>query len=169
MAWISFVRELVRRPLTWLIVCVLLSFFVLVYPMYVIRPFRYQGPRELSLALAVVRFRPFLEVVFIVASIALLVLAWRKGRSVWGRAAASLCVLLVVGFGVLSRVNVYELMFHPIGKPTFSAASRAKLAGAEMVIAVRIDGEARAYPIRSISYHHIVNDVVGGLPIVATY
>jgi hypothetical protein len=77
--------------------------------------------------------------------------------------------LLVIGFAVLSRVNLYERMFHPVDKPTFSAASRVKLAGAEMVIAVHVAGEARAYPIRSISYHHIVNDVVGGLPVVATY
>ncbi len=38
-----------------------------------------------------------------------------------------------------------------------------------MVMAVHLGGEARAYPIRIVSYHHIVNDVVGGLPIVATY
>jgi hypothetical protein len=77
--------------------------------------------------------------------------------------------LLVIGFGVLSRVNLYERMFHPLDKPTFSAASHAKLADAETVIAVHVRGEARAYPIRSISYHHIVNDVIGGLPVVATY
>jgi hypothetical protein len=29
--------------------------------------------------------------------------------------------------------------------------------------------EARAYPVRSLSYHHIVNDVIGGVPIAATY
>jgi hypothetical protein len=34
---------------------------------------------------------------------------------------------------------------------------------------VRVAGIARAYPIRSISYHHVVNDTVGGVPIVATY
>jgi hypothetical protein len=43
------------------------------------------------------------------------------------------------------------------------------LDGAEEVIAVHIGTAARAYPVRSMSYHHIVNDVLGGLPIVATY
>jgi hypothetical protein len=37
------------------------------------------------------------------------------------------------------------------------------------VIAVRIGGEARAYPIRSMSYHHVFNDVLGPDAIVATY
>jgi hypothetical protein len=50
-----------------------------------------------------------------------------------------------------------------------SAAGESKLDGGEMVIAVKIAGSARAYPIRSMSYHHIFNDVVGGEPIVATY
>jgi hypothetical protein len=44
-----------------------------------------------------------------------------------------------------------------------------KLDGKEMVIAVNVGGAARAYPIRIISYHHIANDTVGGVPIVATY
>jgi hypothetical protein len=38
-----------------------------------------------------------------------------------------------------------------------------------MVIAVNVQGEARAYPIREMAYHHIVNDVVAGQPIVSTY
>ena len=38
-----------------------------------------------------------------------------------------------------------------------------------MVIAVKISTYARAYPIRSLSYHHLVNDSLDGVPIVATY
>ena len=73
------------------------------------------------------------------------------------------------GAGVLARVNVYELMFHPMGPPSFTAAHEAKLDKDEKVIAVQVGGQARAYPIRGMSYHHIVNDVVGGVAIVATY
>ena len=35
--------------------------------------------------------------------------------------------------------------------------------------ACAFNGDARAYPIREMAYHHIVNDVVGGVPIAATY
>jgi hypothetical protein len=34
---------------------------------------------------------------------------------------------------------------------------------------VAINGEAVAYPIRLMGYHHVVEDTVGGTPIVATY
>jgi hypothetical protein len=60
-------------------------------------------------------------------------------------------------------------MFHPAERPSFSTADQAKFDGDEKVIAVNIGGAARAYPIRIISYHHIINDVLDGVPIVATY
>ena len=75
----------------------------------------------------------------------------------------------MVALAFLARVNIYELMFHPVVHASFSDAQAVKLDGAEKVIAVRIGGEARAYPIRVLSYHHVLNDLVGGVAIVATY
>jgi hypothetical protein len=146
------------------------SLLVLVYPIYVIRPFRYQGPTELSAALAILRVQPLVLVITTVAAAFTLVLCWTSNRSrTWQKVIASLCAGLVFVLAFLSRVNIYELMFHPLDRPTFSRALSTKLDGAEEVIAIRVNREARAYPIRVISYHHIVNDVVGGQPIVATY
>jgi hypothetical protein len=39
----------------------------------------------------------------------------------------------------------------------------------EHVIGVYINGDARAYPIRMLSRHEIVNDVVGGEYIAVTW
>jgi hypothetical protein len=39
----------------------------------------------------------------------------------------------------------------------------------DTVVAVEINGEARAYPIRYLQWHEIVNDVVGGVPVAVTY
>jgi hypothetical protein len=66
-------------------------------------------------------------------------------------------------------VNIYELMFHPMGSPTLVSIADVKLDKDEKVIAIAVNGAARAYPIRSISYHHVVNDMVGEVPVVATY
>jgi hypothetical protein len=38
-----------------------------------------------------------------------------------------------------------------------------------MVMAVRLGGESRAYPVRAMAYHHVLNDVVAHEPVVATY
>ena len=90
-------------------------------------------------------------------------------RRLLPRLALILVAVLTVISSALSFVNVYELMFHPLRRPIFKDASRTQLDAAEQVIAVKVAHTARAYPIRVISYHHIVNDVLGGLPIVATY
>ncbi len=45
----------------------------------------------------------------------------------------------------------------------------AQLADSEPVIALEINGDARAYPLGIMIYHEIVNDVVGGLPVAVTY
>jgi hypothetical protein len=135
----------------------------------VIRPFRHQGVQELQAALFVLRFRPAIVILCVAASSAALLFYWRtRPRLLW-RVIAGFSVLSVAAFAALSRINIYELMFHPVGKPSFAPASASKLDRAEMVIAVSLPHASRAYPIRIISYHHIVNDVLDGVPIVATY
>jgi hypothetical protein len=146
-----------------------ISLLSLLYPVYVIRPFRGQGPRELMVALAVLRYRPAVMVACLVASLAACVWFWARERRWLRRALSAMAVVAVGGIGLLSRVNIYELMFHPIGRPSFSAAGQTRLQGDEKVIAVKLGEAARAYPIRVVSYHHVVNDLLDGVPIVATY
>jgi len=43
------------------------------------------------------------------------------------------------------------------------------LGDTEPVLAVEIDGEARAYPVQILMWHEIVNDTIGGVPIAVTY
>jgi hypothetical protein len=38
-----------------------------------------------------------------------------------------------------------------------------------MVMAVKFGADTRAYPIVEMAYHHVLNDTVGGVPIVVTY
>lgn len=122
----------------------LAAFFCLAYPLYVIRPFRSQGPRELALALAVLRIRPAVTLLAVLASAGLLVLYWRVQPILLGRRAAILATIGVIACALLSRVNVYEMMFHPMDAPSFEAASATKLAGKQMVMAVNMGGTSRA-------------------------
>ncbi len=59
----------------------------------------------------------------------------------------------------------------PIDEPVFLpvAENLDILDPAEPVVALEIDGDARAYPIRAMVWHEIVNDVVGGIPVSVTY
>jgi hypothetical protein len=152
-----------------LLACLVVGLICVAYPIYVIRPFRHQGASELAVALAVSRFRPVVTVVAAIAAVLATIGYWRAGERRWKRVLTAAGAALMVVLAFLARVNVYELMFHPLVHPSFSAANEVKLDGAEKVVAVRVAGEARAYPIRSMSYHHVVNDLVGGAAIVATY
>jgi hypothetical protein len=57
-----------------------------------------------------------------------------------------------------------------IDAPSFVAVADVDDLGEnEPVIAVSINGENRAYPLRILMWHEIVNDSVGGIPITITY
>jgi hypothetical protein len=45
---------------------------------------------------------------------------------------------------------------------------RPRLTGADLVVGVERDGKARAYPLRLLNWHEVVNDAFGG-PLLVTY
>ena len=60
--------------------------------------------------------------------------------------------------------------FVPLDDPVFLAAEEAEYLGDdELVLGVEWADEVRAYPIRMLRYHHVVNDSVGGSPLLVTY
>ena len=61
-------------------------------------------------------------------------------------------------------------MFNPLGNAKFAKVSETDFVkDDEMVLAVNINGDAVAFPVRQMAYHHIAQDIVGGTPITATY
>lgn len=94
---------------------------------------------------------------------------WRTGR--WGKRIAVLLPLLLCGL-VIWAFNfkfMADKMFHP---PKVKVMVRPPIDSANadhLVIAVDINGEARAYPIELIGFHHQVLDTVGGQPVLVTY
>jgi hypothetical protein len=58
----------------------------------------------------------------------------------------------------------------PIDDPTFLVpADVGFLSDREPVLAVEVGGEAKAYPLQILTWHEIVNDSLGGVPISVTY
>ena len=50
-----------------------------------------------------------------------------------------------------------------------SASDGDYLPDADLVLGLDLMGQARAYPVRMMGYHHIVNDTVAGQPVLITY
>jgi hypothetical protein len=93
-----------------------------------------------------------------------------RGSRWWSKVLLVLIMLPLLASTWFARQNHFEWMFSPLANSTYAKPSEATLVGdGDMVLAVDNNGEAVAYPVRLMAYHHVVQDVVGGTPIVATY
>jgi hypothetical protein len=142
---------------------------MLALPMWLIRPFSPQTPDGIALAFALRRWAPIGTVLALVLGLALTVWLWRGGRW-WGRTLAVLALVPLGAAVFFSRQNVFEKMFAPLGQAASVPAAEASwVEEGDPVLAVTRNGDAAAYPVRQVSYHHIVEDTVGGVPVAVTY
>lgn len=61
-----------------------------------------------------------------------------------------------------------KMFYQPKNKILASVATN-KVDSTKLVIGVALNGEAKAYPIEIIGYHHQVQDSIGGQPVMITY
>jgi hypothetical protein len=161
-----------RRASRWIwilfFLCALAAIALFFIPAFIIRPFSYQAPRALIVAMALRQHAPLAT---LIAGVACFVLAFALWRTVgpWRKALLVLTLLIVTFSAVMARLNYFEWMFHPIAGAQFVAQSESKLDPKEMILGVGLASDARAYPISQMAYHHVLNDVAGGVPIAVTY
>jgi hypothetical protein len=148
--------------------CALAGIALFFIPAFIIRPFRQQSPRALLLAMTLRQRAPLGTLIAALACFLLILVLWRTANR-WSKSLLIVGILLVTFSAVMARVNYFEWMFHPIDGPRFLAQSDSKLDAKEMIMAVQLGGEGRAYPISQMAYHHVLNDVVAGVPIAVTY
>src|ERR1044072_110174 len=159
------------RRAAWLllIAITLVALAVVLAPVWIIQPFRPQSPRGVEISYTLRSWSPWITILSLGCALFLVVDLWRSSR--WWKKAVLVIVLLallaVTGF---ARQNHFEWMFNPLANAAYAKVSEAGFVDdADIVMAVESNGEAAAYPIRQMAYHHLVQDVVGGMPLVATY
>ena len=85
---------------------------------------------------------------------------------------------VVLGVGLIFYAFVFymfnfkflaEKMFYQPNTKTLVGANINKVGLEKLVIGVSMNGEAKAYPIQIIGYHHQVRDTVGNTPVMVTY
>ena len=60
--------------------------------------------------------------------------------------------------------------FVPLDNPEVVSADAATfLQPEDRVLGLTVGGESRAYPISMMTFHHVANDVLGGLPVLVTF
>ncbi len=153
--------------LAWLFTAVVaIAWFFI--PAYIIQPFKHQTATGLTLAMALRQRAPWgtLAAAFLCLLMALIL--W-QAANLWRKIVLALVMVLVIFSTVMARLNYFEWMFHPVPSAQFVTEAESKLDKGEMIMAVRLGADARAYPIDEMAYHHVLNDVVEGVPIVVTY
>jgi uncharacterized BrkB/YihY/UPF0761 family membrane protein len=161
-----------RRKIVWasLLFIVLAALSVVLIPAILIQPFRPQSPRDLEISYTLRRWSPILTVIFSLVAFVTVLRLWPASRRWWRKSALVLLLVLSLAATWLARQNHFEWMFNPLSQTAYARAGEAGFVqDADMVMSVKINGEAVAYPIRQMAYHHLVQDSVGGTPIVTTY
>jgi hypothetical protein len=162
----------IGRRLIWptLFVLLPLSIALVAIPVFLIQPFRPQTQRGLEISYALRSWSPLVTALILFAAIGLVFWQWRRIRRWWQKALLAIPILLLIGPVWFARQNHFEWMFNPLHGSAYVNANNADFVrDADMVLAVKINNEAVAYPVRLMAYHHIVQDTVGGTPICATY
>ncbi len=57
----------------------------------------------------------------------------------------------------------------PIYTPKYVNTDEVQLSDDELVLGVEINGDARAMPVGLLRFREMVNDVIGGIPVLATW
>jgi hypothetical protein len=160
-----------RRRVAWaaLLILVLTVLSAVLIPVVLIMPFRSQSQRGLAVAFGLRQWSPALTLVAAMTALALVVWLWSNSRW-WRKAVLVVAMIPIFSSAWFARQNHFEWMFNPLSNPAYAKTSEANfVSDSDMLLAVEHQGEAVAYPIRLMAYHHLVQDTVGGTPIVATY
>jgi hypothetical protein len=92
------------------------------------------------------------------------------GRPGWRRWLASASLLLVAAVVyAMNFVMAADRMFLTPTSLSMQPAARNVVDSTRLVVGVELNGEARAYPVQLIGYHHQVRDTVGGRPVLVSY
>ncbi|MBL7873482.1 MAG: DUF3179 domain-containing protein [Cyclobacteriaceae bacterium] len=105
--------------------------------------------------------------IFLIAYPAFKLLTHPKDTIKW-TSIMLLAFWLMVVYAFNFRFLADKMFYQPENKILTSAANN-KVSDSSLVLGVVINGEAKAYPIEIIGYHHQVRDTLGGEQVMVTY
>jgi hypothetical protein len=153
-----------------LILLTLVSVALVLIPAILIRPFAAQTYTGLLLSYRLRSLSPTLTLWLLGTALLPILFLWIKSSSWWTKSIVALAGTFLLAATILSRQNHFEWIFHPAPPAKFlETAQSSHVKDSDMVLGVQIGDETRAYPVRMMAYHHLINDIIAGVPIVVTY
>jgi hypothetical protein len=136
---------------------------------YFIMPMPYsQRARSIDLAYALYTWRWLIRI----ACGAMIVAGLRDAWSMRGWRRVFVPIPLVVAAAVVYMTNFVmaaDRMFIAPKTVSMKPLEQNHVEPGRLVVGVELNGEARAYPIQFIGYHHQVRDTVGGTPVLVSF
>ena len=167
---LNFERKSQRR-IVWLLmlVAIVAAIAMVLTPVWLIFPFRRQTPNTVELSYLLRRWSPLATALITAFALVSTIGLWRRAK--WWRKGVLVILTLVAGATAwAARQNHFEWMFNPLPNVAHATTGEASfIAASDLVMGIEVNGEAVAYPVRQMAYHHLVNDVVGGRPVLPTY
>jgi Protein of unknown function (DUF3179) len=93
----------------------------------------------------------------------------RRGSRAWMAIACTALTAAAAATYATNFVLAADAMFVQPSVVRMEPAATNAVDQQRLVVGVIVNGEARAYPVQLIGYHHQVRDVVGGTPVMVTY
>jgi hypothetical protein len=127
-----------------------------------------QRVRSIDIAYALHSYRWLFRAVFGAMIVVGLRAAWRVAT--WRKALVVVGLVLVglVTYGTNFVMAADQIFIAPTSLD-MQPAEKNKVDPARLVVGIDIDGQARAYPVQFIGYHHQVRDTVNGKPIMVSF
>ena len=94
--------------------------------------------------------------------------AWRGRRGRKVVVPASLALTSLAAYGSNFTMSADRIFLAP-DSVVMKPESQNVVEMARLVVGIEIDGQARAYPVQFIGYHHQVRDVVAGKPVLVSF
>ena len=157
------------RRIAWiaLALIVVVSLVIVAAPVWVIQPFKPQTQQGLEWSYVMRRWSPLVTLLALATGLALAIWLWRgspSSRRWWRKAILAVMLVPLLASTWFSRQNHFEWMFNPLANAGYAATTETNFVDdSDLVMAVEKNGEAAAYPVRQMAYHHLVEDVVGAL------
>ena len=95
--------------------------------------------------------------------------SFRNGSLKINIVLSTICLIYISIFYVFTFKMEADKMFYQPTVINLSSADSNKITRNKLVIGIVLNGEARAYPIQLIGYHHQVVDTINSVPVMVTY
>lgn len=140
-----------------------------IFKVYYIMPF--PGSQEDETIRTAYAFHQYIWIIRIVGWVLLGFLLFKGWRvKPWARIVTAIPLLLygMVVYAFNFKFLADKMFYQPETKILLPLATNS-IDAKDVVLGVTVNGEAKAYPLEIIGYHHQVADTLGGEPIMVTY